>query len=88
MNANPTPATIREAFDHTYSLNVTSTQVLTHTLIPLLLKSSQPRILFVTSGLSSLDYCSNTKNPHIKPIPKGWYVVALPCVLHMSITDE
>ncbi|KAJ4291820.1 hypothetical protein N0V90_009715 [Kalmusia sp. IMI 367209] len=79
MRENPTPAGIREAWDHTYSLNVTSTQVLTHTLIPLLLKSTQtPRILFVTSGMSSLDTCaggkslSATAKTGLPTIPKGW----------------
>ncbi|KAF1980149.1 NAD(P)-binding protein [Bimuria novae-zelandiae CBS 107.79] len=73
MSEKPTVAGIREAFDHSYSLNVTSTHVLTSTLIPLILKSSQPRILFVTSGLSSLDNCSNARLPTLAaPIPKGW----------------
>ncbi|KAL1598861.1 hypothetical protein SLS60_008003 [Paraconiothyrium brasiliense] len=78
MRENPTAAGIREAFNHTYSLNVTSTQVLTHTLIPLILKSSHPRIIFVTSGMSSLDACSggSSSSPAHKKglasVPTGW----------------
>lgn len=78
MRENPTAIGIREAFDHTYSLNVTSPQVLTHTLVPLLLKSSEPRILFITSGMSSLDACSGgssispTHKAGLPTVPKGW----------------
>ncbi|KAF9734775.1 hypothetical protein PMIN04_000924 [Paraphaeosphaeria minitans] len=78
MRENPTPAGIREAFDHSYSLNVTSTHVLTNTLVPLLLKSSGPRILFVTSGMSSLDICSGgssispARKAGLPSIPAGW----------------
>jgi NAD(P)-dependent dehydrogenase (short-subunit alcohol dehydrogenase family) len=78
MREKPGAAGIREAFDHTYSLNVTSTQVLTHTLIPLILKSSGPRILFVTSGMSSLDACSGgssispTHKAGLPSVPAGW----------------
>ena len=74
MYKNPTAAGLREAFDHTYSLNVTSTHVLTHTLAPLIVKSSQPRILFVTSGLSSLELCAEDNHPNMPAIPEGWYV--------------
>lgn len=38
----------------TWDVNVTGTQILTQTLLPLLLRSTDPRLLFLTSGLSSL----------------------------------
>lgn len=44
---------IREAFNASWDTNVSGTHVLTHLAIPLLLKSSDPRLLFVTSGTSS-----------------------------------
>ncbi|KAK3209529.1 hypothetical protein GRF29_69g2110495 [Pseudopithomyces chartarum] len=69
MYKNPTAAGLREAFDHTYSLNVTSTHVLTHTLAPLIIKSSRPRILFVTSGLSSLELCAKDNHPNMPAFP-------------------
>ncbi|KAF2877407.1 hypothetical protein BDV95DRAFT_481799 [Massariosphaeria phaeospora] len=73
MLQKPGAAGIREAFDHSYSLNVTSTHVMTHTFAPLLLKSSEPRLLFVTSGLSSLETCAEGRNPSFaQPIPAGW----------------
>ncbi|KAF2812994.1 NAD(P)-binding protein [Mytilinidion resinicola] len=48
-----TPASIRAGMIKTYNVNVASTQVMTVVFEPLLLKSANPRLLFVTSGLSS-----------------------------------
>lgn len=45
---------IREAFNYSWDVNVTGTHVLTTLAVPLLLKSSDPRLLFLTSGSSSL----------------------------------
>jgi NAD(P)-dependent dehydrogenase (short-subunit alcohol dehydrogenase family) len=45
---------MREMWNKSWDVNVTGTNVLTHTLIPLLLKSSDPRLLFITSGTSTL----------------------------------
>lgn len=45
---------IRDAFNASWDTNVSGTHVLTHLAIPLLLKSSDPRLLFVTSGTSSI----------------------------------
>lgn len=45
---------IREAFNASWDVNVSGTQVLTTLAVPLLLKSSDPRLMFVTSGTSSL----------------------------------
>ncbi|KAF2475617.1 NAD(P)-binding protein [Lindgomyces ingoldianus] len=74
MQQKPGAAGIREAWQTSYSVNVTSTQVMTTIFMPLLLKSSTPRLLFVTSGLSSLTTCSSglisamqRPNP-----PAGW----------------
>lgn len=46
--------TVREAFNASWDVNVSGTHVLTHEFAPLLLKSSGPRLLFITSGTSSL----------------------------------
>jgi NAD(P)-dependent dehydrogenase (short-subunit alcohol dehydrogenase family) len=46
--------TVREAFNATWDVNVSGTHVMTHEFAPLLLKSSDPRLMFVTSGTSSL----------------------------------
>lgn len=45
---------VREAWNKSWDVNVVGSQVMTNTFLPLLLKSSDPRLLFVTSGTSSL----------------------------------
>jgi NAD(P)-dependent dehydrogenase (short-subunit alcohol dehydrogenase family) len=47
---------------------------MTHTFAPLLIASSDPRLLFITSGLSSLETCAggfDSKLLRSDP-PKGW----------------
>jgi NAD(P)-dependent dehydrogenase (short-subunit alcohol dehydrogenase family) len=51
---------------------VTGTYILTHSLIPLLLKSSDPRVLFITSGTSTLTETTNLAVPVNKSPPAGW----------------
>lgn len=74
MLRKPGPSGIREAWQRTYSVNVTSTEAFTQQFAPLLLESSNPRLLFVTSGLSSLNTCSGGATVKISggPPPKGW----------------
>lgn len=45
---------------------------MTHVFMPLLLKSSDPRLLFITSGLSSLQNTSERFYPNPKPPQAGW----------------
>lgn len=45
---------MRCAWNKDYDINVAGTHVMTHVFMPLLLKSSDPRLMFITSGLSSL----------------------------------
>jgi NAD(P)-dependent dehydrogenase (short-subunit alcohol dehydrogenase family) len=75
--------TMREAWDHDYSLNVTSTQVFTHQVMGLLLKSNHPRLVFVTSGLASLSTCAGGVNSKLAPNPpaKGWPKAATPSMV-------
>ncbi|KZL85279.1 short-chain dehydrogenase, partial [Colletotrichum incanum] len=55
QNYNPDDIkTLRQNFNKSYDVNTSGTHVITHVFVPLLLKSSDPRILFVTSGLSNL----------------------------------
>lgn len=67
---------IREAWNKSWDTNVAGTQVLTTEAIPLLLKSSDPRLLFVTSGTSTLTGTDNFSHPAMARInaspPKGW----------------
>lgn len=74
MRGDDSPSTIRAAWNKSYSVNVTSTQVLTTTFMPLLLASSSPRLLFVTSGLSSLATASEGKTAATirEPSKAGW----------------
>ncbi|KAF2166415.1 hypothetical protein M409DRAFT_32873, partial [Zasmidium cellare ATCC 36951] len=58
--------TVREAFNMNWDINVTGTHLATHTFLPLLLKSSDPRIIFNTSGMSSLARCSDPTSPWVK----------------------
>jgi NAD(P)-dependent dehydrogenase (short-subunit alcohol dehydrogenase family) len=46
--------TVREAFNAAWDVNVSGTHVMTHEFAPLLLKSSDPRLMFMTSGTSAL----------------------------------
>lgn len=47
---------VREAWNASWDVNVTGTQILTETFAGMIVKSKNPRILFITSGTSSLDY--------------------------------
>jgi len=67
---------VREAFNATWDVNVSGTHVMTHEFAPLLIKSSNPRLMFVTSGTSAL---SETMNMDYAPLarlnaspPSGW----------------
>ena len=53
--------------------NVTGTQIMTHTFVPLLMESKEPRVVFITSGLSTLiGTTSPSKGPPNESPPKGW----------------
>ena len=45
---------MREAWNKAWDINVAGTQVMTYTFVPLLLKSSDPRLMFIASGTSTL----------------------------------
>lgn len=63
---------MREAWNKAYDVNVSGANIMTHTFVPLLLKSSDPRLLFITSGLSSAERMSEAHYPIPPPIPAGW----------------
>jgi len=68
--------TIREGWNASWDTNVAGTQVLTTAAIPLLLKSSDPRLMFLTSGTSSIIETENLDTEPSKRInsspPAGW----------------
>ena len=55
--------TPRAAWTKSWDVNVTGAHVMTLTFVPLLLKSQDPRLLFVTSGLSSIYGAGDRSNP-------------------------
>ena len=61
----------REAVNKTWNVNVTGAHVMTQTFLPLLLKSRDPRVLFITSGLSSLQTASDVNDPRYQVAPAG-----------------
>ena len=67
---------IREAWNTSWDTNVAGTQVLTTGAVPLLLKSSDPRLLFVTSGTSTMTETESTSTPMLERInaspAAGW----------------
>jgi len=67
---------IREGWNASWDTNVSGTQVLTTFAAPLLLKSSDPRLVFMTSGTSTLTETESQANDMMKRLnfspPKGW----------------
>ena len=64
--------TMREMWLQSWNVNTVGTQILTSTFIPLLLHSPSPRILFLTSGTSTLKGTENS-NLHFNKAPEaGW----------------
>jgi NAD(P)-dependent dehydrogenase (short-subunit alcohol dehydrogenase family) len=59
-----------EIYSQILNTNVVGPNILTTALLPLLLKSTSPRLLFISSALGSLSQCADPANP--------WYKVAVP----------
>lgn len=62
---------LRDRFNKTYDVNVTGADIMTHTFMPLLLKSPDPRLLFV-AGLSSITEFDKGNYAPAQPQPAGW----------------
>lgn len=54
---------MREAWNKSWDVNVAGNQVMTHTFVPLLLKASDPRIMFIASGTANLQ---STEDPEFR----------------------
>ena len=63
---------MREMWNKSWNVNTTGTYIFTHTFAPLLLKSSDPRLLFITSGTSTLAESENQQISINKSPEKGW----------------
>jgi len=63
---------MREVWNKSWNVNTTGTQILTQSFAPLLLKSSDPRLIFIASGTSTLAEHENTTLAVNKSPAKGW----------------
>lgn len=64
--------TAREAWTRSWNVNAAGAHIMTATFMPLLLQSSDPRLLFVTSGTATLEGIEKpTQAVNLHP-PKGW----------------
>ncbi|KAH8700247.1 hypothetical protein BGW36DRAFT_415370 [Talaromyces proteolyticus] len=63
---------MREAWNKSWNVNVTGTCILTHTFVPLLLKAADPRLIFITSGVSTLAESDNIAIKINHAPAKGW----------------
>ncbi|KAJ3476851.1 hypothetical protein NLG97_g8997 [Lecanicillium saksenae] len=61
---------LRDCFNWAYDVNVTGTTIVTHTFMPLLLQSTDPRLIF-TAGLSNITEAAKKYFP-TPPQPAGW----------------
>jgi NAD(P)-dependent dehydrogenase (short-subunit alcohol dehydrogenase family) len=61
---------LRESFTKAYDVNLAGTHVMTWAFVPLLLKSSDPRLIFV-AGLSNITQAGREYFP-TPPQPAGW----------------
>lgn len=62
---------LRESFTGSYKVNVAGTHVVTFTFLPLLLKSTDPRLLFVT-GLGTFEKCARGDFPLPPNLAPRW----------------
>jgi len=70
-----TPAALAkraEVYSQILNTNVVGPNILTTVLLPLLLKSPSPRLLFVSSGLGSLEWCADPSSPFYQ-VPAAMY---------------
>ena len=58
--------TLREAWNKTWDVNLSGTQVMTELFMPLLLKSNDPRLLFITSGTACLTETEIINSPMLE----------------------
>ncbi|KZL78584.1 short-chain dehydrogenase [Colletotrichum tofieldiae] len=79
--------TLREVWDKTWDVKTTGTHIMTSAFAPLLLKSNDPRLLFITSGTSSLTGSENVVFPFNKPLARGWPKVTIP-EWHRTLVDD
>lgn len=62
---------LRECFNKAYDVNVAGANIMAYTFMPLLLKSPDPRLLFV-AGLSAMTVVNSGPYFPTPPQPAGW----------------
>lgn len=63
---------MRQMWNQSWNVNTVGTQIMTSVFMPLLLQSSNPRLIFMASGTSSLAGTENFAFAVNKYSPKGW----------------
>lgn len=63
---------MREMWNKSWDVNVTGTNIVTHTFAPLLIKSSNPKLLFITSGTANLTDHGDQALVINRSPEKGW----------------
>lgn len=64
--------TMRQTWNASWNVNTVGTQIMTAIFVPLLLKSDDPRLLFMASGTSSLKGTENLDLPFNRVPAGGW----------------
>ena len=66
-------ASLRDSFTKAYDVNVAGTHVLTWTFMPLLLRATDPRLIFI-AGLAQITLAGDPNSPYFPtpPQPAGW----------------
>ncbi|KAL4961616.1 putative short chain dehydrogenase [Aspergillus stella-maris] len=77
--------TLRQSFNKSWDVNVSGTHIMTSTFVPLLLKSPSPRIIFVTSGTSTLKGTESRSLPVDLSPPAGWPKTGLSLAGYRSV---
>ncbi|TVY43667.1 Short-chain dehydrogenase/reductase [Lachnellula occidentalis] len=76
---------MRAMWNRSWDVNTTSTHLLTHTIAPLLIKSPDPRLLFMTSGTANLTGHSNPALPINHSPAAGWPKEGLSLTAYRSV---
>ena len=63
---------MRQMWNQSWNINTVGTQIMTSVFMPLLLQSNNPRLLFITSGTSTLAGTENLALAVNRYPPKGW----------------
>ncbi|KAH9208326.1 hypothetical protein DL95DRAFT_345624 [Leptodontidium sp. 2 PMI_412] len=64
--------TTREAWQKTFDVNTIGPHITTETFMPLLLKSKNPRLIFISSGIGSLEITKSAQYAFVPVPPAGW----------------